>query len=125
MRKVLFLLALVGLSSTTVAASIDADSTAGKRLLSRAVGRQLENNQYYSFMTKYSLKFAGCHSVPQFERDQGMRSQLLAKFKLCPSDNCNKCPHSGEYIVEMKCVFWGVCSLAGRIDWTLVCFPHP
>jgi hypothetical protein len=103
-------------ATTTTTSIIDADSTAGKRLLSRAHQnghdhhRHLENNNnnnYYSFLTQYSLKFVGCHSVPQFERDQGMRSQLLAKFKLCPTDtgDCNKCPNAGEYIVEMRYVF--------------------
>ena len=93
-------------------AEISTDSVAGKRLLSKARPlhatdehhRALENNNYYSFLTKYSFKFVGCHAVPQFERDQGMRSQLLAKFKMCPSDNCNKCPNAGEYIVEMRSV---------------------
>ena len=66
--------------------------------------RSLAENQYYTtWMTKYSLKFNGCHSVPQFEREEGMRSVLIAKFKLCPSDSCEKCNSNyGEYIVEMR-----------------------
>jgi len=68
--------------------------------------RQLaDNNNYYtSWMTEYSIKWVGCHSIPQFEREEGMRSMLLAKFKMCPSDNCNKCPNAGEYIVNMRYV---------------------
>ena len=97
------------MTALATAVDITSDSELGQRLLSKArllnsEGRELENNNNYytSWMTGYSLKFDGCHSIPQFEREEGMRSVLLAKFKMCPSDNCGKCPNAGEYIVEMR-----------------------
>jgi len=102
---------VLALATMARAVDITSDSVLGKKLMAKArplntgetEGRALENNNYYtSWMTKYSMKFDGCHSVPQFEREEGMRSMLLAKFKMCPSDNCDSCPNAGEYIVEMK-----------------------
>ena len=104
--KLLCAFVLTGLAT---AVEITSDSVVGRKLMSKARlldsdGRELENNNDYfsSWMPKYSLKFAGCHSVPQFEREEGMRSMLLAKFKMCPSNNCGSCPNAGEYIVEMR-----------------------
>ena len=37
-----------------------------------------------------------------YERDEGLRSSLLAKFKLCPTGKCGTCHNAGEYVVEMK-----------------------
>ena len=110
---------LVATTTLTAAADIRSDSPVGQALMAKAQPlhatggeRNLaENNYYTSWMTGYSMKFDGCHSVPQFERDEGMRSMLLAKFKMCPSDNCNKCPNAGEYIVNMRCVSYGVYSV--------------
>eukprot|EP00980_Cylindrotheca_fusiformis_P007383 scaffold1525_cov142-Cylindrotheca_fusiformis.AAC.183 len=65
--------------------SIPAESSLGKRILSKA--RALEQYNYY---------------VPRFEREEGFTSDLLAKFKLCPSDSCGACRHGGEYVVDMK-----------------------
>lgn len=97
------LLCLLLTATTTISAvEITSDSAVGQKLLSKARRLNNDNNYYTSWMTKYSLKFDGCHSVPQFEREEGMRSMLLAKFKMCPSDSCNACPNAGEYIVEMK-----------------------
>lgn len=99
--------AVMMMSTTTNGADIQSHTRAGQRLMSKA--RLLDNNNnadmtpattttrdlaedYYTmWMTKYSMKFDGCHSVPQFERDEGLRSVLLAKFKMCPSDNCGSC----------------------------------
>ena len=53
-------------------------------------------------MATASLKFDGCISIPSFERDEGLRSELVAKFRLCQDGNCGSCRHSGEYIVEMR-----------------------
>jgi hypothetical protein len=46
--------------------------------------------------------FDGCVSVPRFEREEGFTSDLLAKFKLCPSDSCGSCRNAGEYVVDMN-----------------------
>jgi hypothetical protein len=53
-------------------------------------------------MVDYSIKFDGCAAVPEFEREEGLTTNLLAKFKLCPSDRCNSCPNAGEYVVDMR-----------------------
>ena len=37
-----------------------------------------------------------------FERDEGLSSNLVAKFKLCPNNSCGSCRNAGEYIVEMR-----------------------
>ena len=42
-----------------------------------------------SWIADYSIKFDGCASIPQFDREEGIRTDLLAKFKLCPSDKCS------------------------------------
>jgi len=112
-----FLIVSLFLSATAFLAQaneIHSNSAIGQKLLAKSSplesiedngDRSLENNNYYTaWMTKYSMKFTGCHSVPQFEREEGMRSMLLARYKMCPSDNCAKCPNAGEYIVNMRCV---------------------
>jgi hypothetical protein len=53
-------------------------------------------------MQKASLKFDGCVSIPSFEREEGVRSNLVAKFRLCPDGNCGSCRNAGVYIVEMR-----------------------
>jgi len=97
-------LLLLALASPVAAfdGSIRADSKLGEKLMGNA--RQLENNNYnyYSWIGSASLKFDGCASIPMFERDEGLRSNLVAKFKLCPENNCRSCRNAGEYIVEMR-----------------------
>jgi hypothetical protein len=56
----------------------------------------------HSWIADYSIKFDGCATIPEFEREEGLRANLLAKFKLCPSDQCSSCPNAGEYIVDMR-----------------------
>jgi hypothetical protein len=55
-----------------------------------------------NWIAEYSIKFDGCAAIPEFEREEGLRTNLLAKFKLCPSDKCNSCPNAGEYVVDMR-----------------------
>jgi len=84
--------------------SIPAESKLGQNLLEKS--RHLENNNYnnnyYSWIGNAALKFDGCASIPMYERDEGLRSSLLAKFKLCPTGKCGTCHNAGEYVVEMK-----------------------
>ncbi|KAG7353141.1 hypothetical protein IV203_009189 [Nitzschia inconspicua] len=84
--------------------SISADTELGRKLLGKA--RQLNNNNnnynYYSWMGSASLKFDGCVSIPSFEREDGIRNNLVAKFRLCPDHSCGTCRNAGEYIVEMR-----------------------
>lgn len=37
-----------------------------------------------------------------FEREEGLRANMVAKFKICPSDSCGSCRGGGEYIVELR-----------------------
>ena len=55
-----------------------------------------------SWIANAALKFDGCASIPMFEREEGLRSNLVAKFKLCPNNSCKSCHNGGEYIVEMR-----------------------
>lgn len=57
---------------------------------------------YSNWIANYSIKFDGCASIPEFEKDEGLRSRMLAKFKLCPSDSCGSCHNAGEYVIEMR-----------------------
>ncbi|KAL3944020.1 MAG: hypothetical protein SGBAC_001888 [Bacillariaceae sp.] len=84
--------------------SISTGSSLGKKILAnaRALNDNNNNGQYTSWMQNYSIKFDGCVQVPRFEREEGFRSDLLAKFKLCPSDSCGNCWNGGEYVVDMK-----------------------
>jgi len=98
---------LLGLVSSVISfdGSIPAESRLAQKLLGKS--RQLENNNnnynnYYSWIGNAALKFDGCASIPMFEKDEGLRSNLVAKFKLCPKENCRSCRNAGEYIVEMR-----------------------
>lgn len=83
--------------------SIRADSKMGQKILGKARALENNNNNYaYSWIGGASLKFDGCASIPMFERDEGLRSNMVAKFKLCPNNSCGSCRHGGEYIVEMR-----------------------
>jgi len=102
-----FFVTALALASPAVAfdGSIRADSKMGQQLMGKA--RQLENNNnnnynYYSWIGSAALKFDGCASIPAFERDEGLRSNMVAKFKLCPNNSCKSCHNAGEYIVEMR-----------------------
>jgi hypothetical protein len=60
-----------------------------------------------NWVKDYSIKFNGCSSIPSFEREEGMRAQVLAKFQLCPSDSCRdgksgSCSKGGDYVVELN-----------------------
>lgn len=95
---------LLALSSpvTGFDGSIQADSKLGQKLMGKARKLDNNNNYYYSWIGDAALKFDGCASIPMFEREEGLRSNLVAKFKLCPDNNCNSCRNGGEYIVEMR-----------------------
>mmetsp|Transcript_24286 Transcript_24286/g.53157 ORF Transcript_24286/g.53157 Transcript_24286/m.53157 type:complete len:171 (+) Transcript_24286:52-564(+) len=82
--------------------SISADSNMGQKLMGKARKLENNNNYYYSWIGDAALKFDGCASIPMFERDEGLRSNLVAKFKLCPNNSCKSCRNAGEYVVEMR-----------------------
>lgn len=101
-------------SAVSVSTAMKADSTVGQHLLHNA--RNLENNQDvdFSFVAKYSIKFQGCHQVPQWneeandEEDVRIYTKRLVRFRLCPTDTCtsdswNGCSSDyGDYIVDLE-----------------------
>lgn len=109
----LFIISLI--IGVAVAADIGANSKLGRKLLSRAVsedGRQLDD-QGYSFLGEYAIKFQGCHHVQQWnddadeEEDVRIMTKRLARFRLCPIDQCNNeksvgCTSKyGDYVVDL------------------------
>lgn len=109
------LLALLA-TATSAAVDIRIDSRAGQRILENA--RALENNNGdnadYSFLSGYAIKFQGCHHVQQWndqadeEDEVRIRTKRLARFRLCPSDQCSDdksigCNSKfGDYVVDMN-----------------------
>ena len=107
----LALLASVG----STAHDIPVQSSLGRKLLEEA--RQLEDNDNYSFLNEYSIKFQGCHHVQQWNENAGdgddgeddvrIMTKRLARFRLCPADQCSNEKSAGcnskygDYIVDM------------------------
>jgi hypothetical protein len=121
--KLLFLALFLG---SAAAADITASSALGRRLLSQATidtsdsdreltetSRELNDGSDYSFLADYSIKFQGCHHVQQWnddadeENDVRIMTKRLARFRLCPVDQCSNeksagCTSKyGDYIVDM------------------------
>ena len=120
--KVLTSLAVVVAASALVeaASSISLQSPAGRKLLAAAWqeggdgARYLnEANADYSFLSGYSIKFQGCHHVQQWndyadeENDVKIMTKRLARFRLCPADQCSHDKSAGctskygDYVVDM------------------------
>ena len=113
---------LVALIAATTAKVLDvnkdipADSKLGNALLSQA--RQLNNKnneQDFTWMAGYVLKFDSCHTIDYFfqsdeenggnNQDQGFKTvgkQSLVKFSLCHKDDCTKCQNGGQYLVPIN-----------------------
>mmetsp|Transcript_576 Transcript_576/g.1367 ORF Transcript_576/g.1367 Transcript_576/m.1367 type:complete len:416 (-) Transcript_576:41-1288(-) len=101
-------------SRTIKSGSIEANSPAGRRILSHATRtasstssgtstttdlshvRALdeEQEQDISFVSSYSIKFQGCHYIAQWndeadgEDDVRVATKSLVRFRLCPADSC-------------------------------------
>lgn len=96
-----------------MAADISVNSAQGRELLA-AVGadRDLQQDSTY-FLAQYSVKFQGCHHIQQWNSnaddgsDVRIMTKRLARFRLCPSDDCSNdksvgCRSKyGDYIVDM------------------------
>jgi hypothetical protein len=95
---------------------IPVTSEMGQNLLIKATvveeARILNNNNDYSWMASYSIRYTGCSSLVQVagqngnnnkNNDGGMvYTQHLVAFSLCPVDACNsKCEGGGKYVVNM------------------------
>lgn len=108
MMKLLFVFSL----ASAALADIPVDSKLGHRLLSKA--RLLnDNNNAYTWVSNYSIKFHSCHTTLEFRADGGSgdgqqdeeptESMRLVHFTLCPTDSCHAGCHNGaDYLVEMR-----------------------
>jgi hypothetical protein len=130
--------ALLLLPTATIAVDISSTSLVGQRLLqqatplnhplalsesslhqSRWLNEQDNNNADYSYIAEYSIKFQGCHHVQQWndnvdeDSDVRIMTKRLARFRLCPSDQCSNDKSSGcsskygDYVVDVRvqCVY--------------------
>lgn len=94
-------------SLLTAASALKASSSAGKSLLSKSRALEDQNQdqeQDYSWIVNYSLQFASCHTVEQYnfsEEDNSNGQSTLVKFKLCPSDKCGYGCKGAEYLAPM------------------------
>lgn len=90
--------------SLVTCALAETSSTKGLESVLVFNDRLLNNNENnYSWMSDYEIKFESCVTMPTFERE-GMRNQALIKFKLCPASDkyCSATCAGPEYIVEGK-----------------------
>jgi len=90
-----------------------ADSKIGKNLLSNAINikrgshetRRLEDAFVENYVAQYSIIYEGCHNDTSWGEDN-YRMVGLARFKLCPSENCTSSgcasEYAGEYVVELQ-----------------------
>ena len=106
--------ASAGKSVELPTADIKADSKLGNRILSEA--RQLDQNNNFSWVTGYSIKFQRCATSDEYyggyfggeeggndrQGFNGMYKQRLVHFKLCPSDDCNSCTNGADYVIDMN-----------------------
>lgn len=111
-----------GTTTAVAAETISANSLLGRKLMllaekvedgtdARALAEN--NNNDYSFLNDYSIKFQGCHHVQQWnenndeESDVKIMTKRLVRFRLCLSDMCLTdksvgCTSKfGDYIVDM------------------------
>jgi len=75
-----------------------------KRNLLRLV-RNLEEDEDYSWLIDYSLKFDSCHTHEEFVTNDGVGSifkQKLVKFNICSSEECGSDCEGGRYLVQLE-----------------------
>jgi hypothetical protein len=113
--KASLLCSILFMSTVLAAAPIRSTSRSGQWLLDRAQ-RVLNGNENadYSYIAEYSIKFQGCHHVQQWndnvdeESDVRIMTKRLARFRLCPTDQCSNDKSSGcttkygDYIVDVR-----------------------
>lgn len=95
-----------------LSADIPADSKLGNSLLSKARRVNQAQEEDFTWLNGYSIRFNSCHTIHLFgggeeqAQEEGANpvgNQHLVNFKLCPSDSeCDKCKYGGQYVVEMR-----------------------
>ena len=116
--------ATIMITTVQAASSISLQSSAGRKLLEAAwheagdehgPRRDLaeQANADYTFLAGYSIKYQGCHHVQQWndyadeENDVKIATKRLARFRLCPADQCSNDKSAGctskygDYVVDM------------------------
>jgi len=95
-------------SLLTAASALKANSSTGKNILSKATQTRRADEDANSWIADYSLQFASCHTVTQFNVQEngdneqgGSTQQTLVKFKLCPSNKCGYGCKGAEYVTDM------------------------
>jgi len=95
-------------------ASISANSEMGMHILSNARRVEDANEQDFTWIADYSLKYQGCHHVTQWnqdadgEEDVRLETKRLVRFRLCPSSSCSASSGGGcssgygDYIIDMN-----------------------
>lgn len=96
------------------AQNIKADSKLGNDLLAGARRLDGDNNDDYTWVAGYSLKFQGCHHISQWneeangEDEPKIQTKRLVRFRLCPTGSCTYEDASGcdsgygDYIMDMN-----------------------
>jgi hypothetical protein len=111
---------------------IKADSPLGNKIMENA--RRVEENDEidYTWVAGYSIKFQGCHHISQWneeadgEEDVRVQTKRLARFRLCPSDECSSTNAGGcnsgygDYIIDLN-VFLDVFFEARASYWEYRC----
>lgn len=94
-----------------VVQALSSNSAFGTNIMQHA--RRLDDGDF-DFVGDYSIKFQGCHHVQQWndyadeDNDVKIKTKRLARFRLCPSDQCSNdktagCTSKfGDYIVDMN-----------------------
>lgn len=103
--------------ATAIATSdIASESKAGSKLLSKSRRVNDAQEEDFTWMTKYSIKFGSCHTIPSYggegqgggEEEGGTPDgfQTLVKYHLCPTtssgDSCHNCGSGGSYVAELR-----------------------
>jgi hypothetical protein len=117
-----------------VTADINPESAVGQHLLSTA--RRLDQDQNDdAWLTSYSIKFQGCHTIKQWnyaadgEDDVRVMSKNLVRFRLCPSSDCSAGKAAGcsagygDYVVDMY-DFMSSWSEASQQDTEYACYNY-
>jgi hypothetical protein len=104
--------AVVTPTASAAGKDILVNSKRGKSILDQA--RRLDDGDDYAFVGDYSIKFQGCHHVQQWnedaddEDDVRIKTKRLARFRLCPVDQCSDSKSAGctskygDYVVDMN-----------------------
>jgi len=95
-------------------ASISANSEMGMHILNNARRIEDANEQDFTWVSEYSLKYQGCHHVTQWneEANEGedvrLETKRLVRFRLCPTYSCSASSGGGcssgygDYIIDMN-----------------------